>query len=194
MASIRRFIPSLTVLLLGAIVACTDPNALAPASETNVIDTVTMFSLDGTPISTPSAFSVDRGRPVRTDQFQAFDFAFNIESDGRAVLLPARAAGMPVSSLDPGLLPEGGPAGGTQFDQIDVAPFDGYLTTDTLVAEVGATFVVRSRIICNLGVPRYSKIEVLNIATAPDSLSITLKVLTNQNCGYRGLQPGLPDI
>jgi hypothetical protein len=43
-------------------------------------------------------------------------------------------------------------------------------------------------------VPRYAKIEVLELNLAPDTLRITLQLLDNFNCGYRGLEPGLPDI
>ena len=174
--------------------ACSDPNELPPPSETNVIDTIALFSLDGTPVSKASGFAVELGQPVRTDIFSAFDFVFTVDPQGRPLLVPARAAGMPASSLDPGLIPQGTAVGGLQFDQITVAPFDGYVTEDSLEAAVGNTYVVRSRVICALGVPRYAKIEILELNLAPDTLRMSLKLLDNFNCGYRGLEPGLPDI
>jgi len=177
-----------------ALTACNDPNALPPSTETNVVDTIALFSLDGTPVSEPSGFAVEVGNPVRTDIFSAFDFVFTVDPQGQPWLLPARAVGMPESNLDPGLLPQGGATGGLQFDQITIAPFDGYLTTDSLAAAVGNTYVVRSRVICSLGVPRYAKIEILELNLAPDTLRMTLQLLDNFNCGYRGLEPGLPDI
>ncbi len=183
----------LSVLVI-ALAACDDPNALPPPSETNVIDTIAMFSLDGTPVSEASGFAVELGQPVRTDIFSAFDFVFTVDPQGQPWLVPARAAGMPGSSLDPGILPQGTAVGGLQFDQITVAPFDGYVTEDSLEAAVGNTYVVRSRVICALGVPRYAKIEVLELNLAPDTLRMSLKLLDNFNCGYRGLEPGLPDI
>lgn len=177
-----------------ALAACDDPNALPPASDTNVVDTIVLFSLDGTPVSVSSGFAVELGQPVRTDIFSAFDFVFTVDPQGQSWLLPARAAGMPVSSLDPGLLPQGTATGGLQFDQIVLAPFDGYVTEDSLQAAVGNTYVVRSRVICAIGVPRYAKIEILELNLAPDTLRMSLQVLDNFNCGYRGLEPGLPDI
>jgi glycosylphosphatidylinositol transamidase (GPIT) subunit GPI8 len=48
---------------------------------------------------------------------------------------------------------------------------------------------VRSRITCNVGVPVYAKVEIIGL----EDNSIILKVLANENCGYRGLLPGLPD-
>jgi hypothetical protein len=177
-----------------ALAACSDPNALPPASETNVVDTITMASLDRTPVSEASGFAVEVGRAVRTDIFSAFDFVFTVDPQGQPWLITSRALGMPAASLDPGLLPQGTATGGLQFDQITVAPFDGYLTIDSLAAAVGNTYVVRSRIICSLGVPRYAKIEILELNLAPDTLQMTLQLLDNFNCGYRGLEPGLPDI
>ena len=181
----------MTIVVLGA---CNDPNALPDATEANLTDTVTVFAIDGTPVTNPSGFSIDIGNPVRLDQFPSFDFGYNVDGTGQSLLLPPRALGMPESSLDAGLLPQGTATSGLQWDQITVAPFDGYNTTTAVVAEVGNTFVIRSRIICMIGVPRYGKIEILEINSAPDTLSVTFQVLLNQNCGYRGLEPGLPDI
>ncbi|MEE8362411.1 MAG: hypothetical protein V3R71_09645, partial [Gemmatimonadales bacterium] len=76
--------------LLGiAVAACSDPNALAPASETNVIDTIALFSLDGTPVSEASGFAVELGQPVRTDIFSAFDFVFTVDPQGQPWLVPS---------------------------------------------------------------------------------------------------------
>ena len=189
----RTSIMVLSALVI-ALAACNDPNELPPATEANLVDTIALFSLDGTPVSEPSGFAVELGNPIRTDIFSAFDFVFTVDPQGQPWLLPAVTVGMPQSSFDPGLLPQGTATSGLQFDQITVAPFDGYLTTDSLLAAVGNTYVVRSRVICSLGVPRYAKIEVLELNLAPDTLSITLQLLDNFNCGYRGLEPGLPDV
>lgn len=180
--------------LLGLAAGCSDPNALPPATETNVVDTVMMYSLNGTPISQPSGFAVELGREVRTDLFSAFDFVFTVDAQGRPLLVPAVGAGMPEAALDPGLLPQGTAAGGLAFDQIVIAPFDGYLTSDSLETAVGNTYVVRSRVLCTIGVPRYSKLEVLDLNLAADTLRMTVQTLTNFNCGYRSLEPGLPDV
>ena len=75
-----------------------------------------------------------------------------------------------------------------------MAPFDGYIGEDSIAIAVGNTYVMRSRIVCNIGVPKYAKLEVMEINSAPDTLSVTLQLLANQNCGYRGLEPGLPGI
>lgn len=176
-------------ILAAVLGACSDPNALPPATETNLVDTITMYSLNGTPVNLPSAFLISESRAVRTDQVTTFDFAFTFDGTGRAVFLPAVAAGVPGGTAAPGLLPDG-----RSFDQITIAPFDGYITQDTVPTLAGDTYVLRSRILCTIGVPLYGKLSVLEINPAPDTLSITFEVLVNGNCGYRGLEPGVPDV
>ena len=190
MPSLRRLLlPRLLLLLpLAGGVACGDSNGLADPIFSNVVDTVSLGALEGTPVTVPSAFSVaDRG-PVRSDQTSGFDFAFNIDADDRPVFLPLSVLGLGSrTSLDPGLR-----ATATPFAAIVEAPTDGYVNQDTVPFAVGDRFLVRSRIVCSLlGVPQYGKIEVLDVDLP--SRTVTLQMLTNNNCGYKGLQPGLPE-
>jgi len=172
-----------------SLAGCDDPNQLADPSITNRVDTVAMYAIDGTSVRRESAFSIDLGRPVRIDIFSGFDFAFNLDQQGRIVFLPARVVGLPESSVDPGFIKNGVP-----FDQVTVAPLDGYITLDSIIAQVGDNYSIRSRILCSVGTPKYGKINVLGVNTHPETLSVTLEVLVNQNCGYIGLAPGLPDV
>ena len=55
--------------------------------------------------------------------------------------------------------------------------------------EVGERLLVRSRVICQIGVPLYGKIEILGFQDS----TVTFKVLANQNCGFKDLVPGLPE-
>src|SRR5207249_10062296 len=55
------------------------------------VDSVSLWALDGTPLTTPSAYSISGRVAVRTDQTTGFDFAFNITPSGEAVLLPTGA-------------------------------------------------------------------------------------------------------
>src|SRR5437867_12504360 len=79
-----------------ALAACGDPFGLLGASSVNVVDSlVSLYALTGTPVATPSAYrlggiAVPPG-VVRTDQDVNLDFAFDIDSAGRAVLLPTGA-------------------------------------------------------------------------------------------------------
>ncbi|NNG17619.1 MAG: hypothetical protein HKM89_14175 [Gemmatimonadales bacterium] len=176
------------VAVVGGIVsACDDPTALPDATVPNVIDTVSLFALDGTPVTAASGYSIPDGRPVRTDQRPDFDFAFNFGPGDVPWLLPPGALGLAQElSLEPGILEPS-----NDFDDITIAQLNGYRTSDTVAVSIGQTFLARSRIACGLGVPVYMKLRVLAFDLV--ARSITFEALANRNCGYRGLRPGLPD-
>jgi hypothetical protein len=179
--------PLVSRLLLASavatIVACSDDGLGDPQRE-NLVDTVTVGSLTGTPVTTASGFAVENGA-VRTDQTTGFDFAYNIEADGRRVFLPRAVLGLPsTTTADPGLMRRE-----EQFDEIRVAPSNGYVTDEVVPVEVGERYIVRSRVICSQTLPYYAKLEIIGFE---DSL-VHLKVLANTNCGFKGLEPGLPD-
>ncbi len=174
--------------LLALALGCGDSGLGNPAVE-NTVDTVLIGALVGTPISVPSAYGINPGfaGPVRTDLTSAFDFAYNILSDGRRVLLPRAALGLTSASAEPGLQ-----ASDDAFDQIDEAPLNGYLTLDTIALAIGQRYVVRSRVACtSIGVPLYAKIEILAFDDVDRRL--TFRALANTNCGFRSLRPGLPE-
>src|SRR5690606_31177675 len=177
------------VLAAAALVACSDPNQLPDAQITNVVDTVTISALTGTAIEQPSAYSIADRRPIRTDLSAGFDFAFDIlPGTGEPVLLPRSALGFPSEgSLLPGLQRRN-----EAFADLTEGILDGYLTRDTIPVSVGERYLGRSRIICSsLGVPKYGKFQILEIDAV--ARTITFQGLVNENCGYIGLEPGIPE-
>ena len=174
------------VALWLAAAACSDSTGLPNASLTNAERTDTLYALVGTPVSTPSGYSLEGSRRVRTDLSVDFDFAYNVQSDGSSVFLPRAALGIdPTASVNPGFLTT------TQtFETIKVAPSNGYVTNQAIPIAIGARFVVRSRITCALGVPKYAKVEVVAIDDV--ARLVAFRVLTDDNCGFKGLEPGLP--
>jgi len=184
MPTIRRLLP---LLALSALAACSDDDNLPDPTDENLVDTVSVGSLTDTPITTASGFSVSLG-PVRTDLSANFDFAYDIQGDpatGTSVILPRAALGIASgSSAEPGLMRRS-----EAFDAIDLAPSNGYITEEAVPIALGERYIVRSRVVCNIGVPQYAKIEIIGL----EDNSLILKVLANTNCGYRGLEPGLPD-
>lgn len=184
----RPFIRVILPILAALTAACSDPNQLAPASQRNVDDTVSIFALHGTPVQSPSGYSVPDG-PVRTDRTSSFDLAYDVAISGADTshyLLPLAVLHLAVSnSVNPGLQLRA-----QTFNQILVAPSNGYITNDSLKLDVGQVYIVRSRLICSIGVSLYSKVEVLSFDDA--ARTVTLRVLADNNCGYKGLQPGLP--
>ena len=178
--------------LIGALLAalapaCSNSNALANASITNDTTSVTLGALVGTPLTTPSGFSISAGHAVRTDLTISFEFAYNVDAAGKPVFLTQSVLGLvPATSFKAGFLAET-----LVFDSIVSAPVNGYLSDDTVAVVVGDRYVIRSALICSaLGVPQYGKIEI----TALDAVArtVTFKALVNNNCGYRGLSVGIP--
>jgi hypothetical protein len=184
MPTIRRLLP---FLALSAVAACSDNDNLPDPTDENFVDTVSVGSLTDTPITTASGFSVVVG-PVRTDLDPSFDFAYDIQGDpatGTSVLLPRAVLGIvSETSAEPGLMRRD-----EAFDAIEAAPSNGYVTEEAVPIALGERYIVRSRVTCSIGVPRYAKIEIIGL----EDNSVILKVLANANCGYRGLEPGLPD-
>ncbi|HET7427467.1 MAG TPA: hypothetical protein VFJ50_10520 [Gemmatimonadales bacterium] len=183
-------IRGLSVLLAVAIAAaCDNSTSLGDPTEVNVVDTFTIGSLEGTSIATASGFRITTGA-VRTDVTTEFEFAYNIRrlDDGtyQRVLLPRAALGLTsASQADPGLQQRPEP-----FDEITRARSNGYVTDSAVPIAQGDRLLVRSRpAACDIGVPLYGKIEILSFA---DSM-VTFRILSNQNCGFKDLVPGLPD-
>jgi len=185
MRTIRR----LSVLLpLALAAACSDNNGIGAATEVNVVDTVTLGALEGTPISTPSGYRISTG-PVRTDQTVDFEFAYNVRrlDDGtyQRVLLPRGALGLSsTDQVNPGLQRRE-----ESFDDIGRAQSNGYVSDSAVPIQVGERYLVRSRVICSIGVPLYGKLEILSFQDS----TVTFQVLANQNCGFKDLLPGLPE-
>lgn len=187
MTRLHPWVLALSLASLTGTAACGDNNNLPDALIANVVDTVTIGALVGTPISVPSGYAV-AGGPIRTDTTSSFDFAYNIEPSGRHVFLPLAVLGLSTEArVDPGLR-----STTLAFDAIAEAPSDGYVTRDTVPFSVGDRFIIRGRVVCAfLGVPQYGKVEVL--AVDEQARVATLQTLTNTNCGYKGLEPGIPE-
>ena len=185
--SIRRL--ALAMGLAIGFGACGGGIQLPKPTFLNFVDTLELYSLRGTPVPTASAFDIVRGFPARMELGDEFDFAFDFSDGGTAIMIPGQALGIPVES---GLQPME-----LAFDDILIAPIDDYVDDSIMSVDVGTVFAGRSRLapdFCSafLGaLPRYAKFEVL--AIDPVEGKITLKYLVNFNCGYRSLEPGLPE-
>lgn len=173
-----------------AVLGACNTNTLPPPSTANTIDTVTLYALHGTPLTTPSAYSLTGPQVVSTSLSPGFDFAFDIDSLQRPVLLPLGALVPPVqdSIKNPGLQ-----LTTSTFNAMTLAPTGGYQLTQPLVVAPGNVVLVQSSAqICPDGLTQslYAKLQVLAVN---DSLrTIQFQILVDENCGYLGLAPGLP--
>lgn len=175
-----------TAALVTAAAACGDPFGQT-ATLTNTVDTVTLFALRDTPIRLPSAYSLLNQSPARSDTTAGFDFAFDINPQGVALMYPAGALGL---SKEPGIQ-----LTDKLFENVHSAPPDGYKSDSAVTVLEGSVFIARSRPsgaspCLFVTVPRYGKFHVLAIDSG--SRSIKLETLVDLNCGFRGLEPGIP--
>ena len=129
-----------------------------------------------------------RDGAIRTDLDAGFDFAYDIQGapeTGLKVVLPRAALGITSGgTAEPGVMRRE-----EAFDDLETAPSNGYVTEEAVPVALGEVYIVRSRVVCDIGVPVYAKIEIIGF----EDNSLVLKRLKNVNCGYRELEPGLPD-
>lgn len=183
------------VLLAAALIlgACGDVAGLPTALYPNRTDSlVSVYALTGTPVTSPSGYLIADRRVVRTDIINAsFDFVFDIDSLGRALLFPTGAVKLGRQS--------GAQLSTVPFDSLRFAPSGGYQVDSAIVLTVGSVVAVHSRSVqCSFDYQPvhnyFAKLLVLAIDTVPGPTGrrIDLQILTDINCGYRGLEPGLP--
>jgi hypothetical protein len=176
-------------LAAGSLAAC-NTSTLPPPSTTNVVDTVTLYALHGTSLITPSGYSLTGPEVVQTPLSPGFDFAFDIDSTGQAVLLPLGAL-VPLSqdSLNnPGI-----ESTTTPFANLTTAPTGGYELSKPLPLTVGSVVLIQSAAqVCPDGLTEslYAKLGVLAISDSARTMQF--QILVDENCGYLGLAPGLP--
>src|SRR5262245_14326177 len=77
--------------------ACGDiagPNAVL----TTVADSGTVYALNGAPTGAPTAFYIFARQMVRADANFRFDVAFDLDANGRVILMPVRKVASPLTS------------------------------------------------------------------------------------------------
>ncbi len=167
--------------------ACGDANLLPDPFLANVEDTVVVYAISGTEVFRPSGYAMTERRAVRLDVVTNADFAYDRMPDGRNIFLPGAAVGQPGNTFDPGLQETL-----SEYDAIRIAVVNGYTTRDTVDARVGNVYYLRSRVPigCFFGLPAYGKLQILSFD--PEARTVTFKIIANLNCGYRGLELGVP--
>jgi hypothetical protein len=176
------------IILLGlatVLVSACGETLLPKPGTPNAVDTVSLYALSGTAVALPSAYAMDFRQPVRTDQSPGFDFAFDIDTLGRAVLLPTGALKLGrQSGIQTTTIP---------FDSIKIAHTGNYQRDSAVFVDSNTVAFIHSRQVqCSFGqTVFYGKLRVVAIDTT--ARRIDLWILTDVNCGYRGLEIGLPD-
>ena len=179
-------------LLLGvpALAGCGDPLSLLPAAFENRVDTLSLWATSRSPVTQPSGYIIGQRLPVRLDQVTSFDFLYDENAAGEHYFIPLAAlVSTGRTSGNPGFREE--PTLG--FDAITLAPQSEYISADTVRFRVGDVFYARSQVesSCGLGIPYYAKLQVLGIDAVEHF--VRFRILANINCGYRGLEIGIPE-
>jgi hypothetical protein len=150
-------------------------------------DTLLAWAINGTPPELPSALSVADGIVKRAEGDLTFELAFDIDDQGRVVLIPVRLVGVP--STSPGRV--GFQLSSTPFEQLERAPGSGYQHDSLFVAPLGSTVLMESesRVCIGFLSPRlYSKLVVDSVHAVPRE--IYFRLTADPNCGFRSLVPG----
>ncbi len=187
------------LLLVGVgLVGCNDPFAILPASRENTVDTLELFAVNGTGLNRPSGYSLTIKGLLRLGidpppvlNAPPFDFMYRIDPTAGPQLAPFGA----VAPVAPTQTESGRPGlqtALTPFDAITEGEQIGYTVDKAITLTPRLVLYARSSLPnnCFLGIPYYAKIEVLEVVDSTRSLKF--RILTNNNCGYRGLQPGIP--
>ena len=165
--------------------ACSSTTGLPAPSIANVVDTVSLYAIRGTPLNTPSAYALAGNQAVLIQQTTLLDFAFDFDSIGEPALFPTGAIHLGTAS--------GLQTSTTLFDQLTVAPTGNYIFDKPIALGVGTVVLVLSRptpCVFGLTTSLYGKLRVIRVDSTARRLDF--EILADQNCGYRGLAPGLP--
>jgi hypothetical protein len=181
-----RILLAVAVAALVVTTACGESTRIRAQSEV-FSDTLLAWAINGTPPELPSALSVAEGAVKRAEGDLSFELAFDIDDQGRVVLIPVRLVGVP--SVSPGRV--GFQLAAGPFEEVDRAPSAGYQHDSVFVAPIGGTVVVESESRACIGFlsPRlYSKVVVDSIHAEPRE--IYFRLTSDPNCGFRSLTPG----
>ena len=145
-------------------VACGGSDNLPdPTTEPTSIDTVTIGSLTGTPITTPSGFSVAHRRRSGPTRPPSSTSPSTSRPTVTAQVIPAaRVLGI---ALERHRRPRRPASRSETFDEIDAgAAATATSPIDACPSPLGDRYIVRSRVVCgSLGVPLYAKIEIIGL-------------------------------
>ncbi|MGH7668403.1 MAG: hypothetical protein ACRENQ_02830 [Gemmatimonadaceae bacterium] len=182
-------------MLLGTtlVVLCTACGALkAPAAQFSTMSSsVIVFALNGGPPATPAGLDFLTATAVPVDANFAFNVALDIDSAGNVVVYPAaRVVDSLASTISVGLQPVTG-----AFADYVQARKTGYTFDSTIVVPVGQVVAVNvlDATTCteySLGSSYFAKFVVDSIDRT--NRALYAEVLSDPNCGYVSLAPGVP--
>ncbi len=174
-----------------AVAACEDiTRSIAPTIEVTE-DTLTVFTLRGSPLSAPTALDLFRLRALRVgDAGLPYDIAVDT-SAGTVVLYPSQL-------IDNEAPPTGILEVTSPFEDITEAPTQGYVDTVAVSILPGETVVIRARNACAGNFPGrdffFAKLQLLELGSSAGHRTARFRIRSNPNCGFRSFADGLPEF
>ena len=164
-----------------------------PKAQTeNATDTVTVYSLNGTPVDAPAGLWLFGRQAVVVNSGFAFDVAFDIDAQGQAKMYTVRYVAGGLASTHTVSLQRF--TGG--FDALERAPQSGYVADSLFSVNTGDVFVIQTTdpSACSFSIYSnviYAKLEVLGID--PGTRTVRAHFTVDPNCGFFSLSPsGIP--
>ena len=184
----RRLALALSAIGVLGTTACDDP--FAPRATTPVrTDSFVVYSVSQTPVSAPAAFNIVFFTTLRLEPTYGFDLVFDIDDDGKVVLMPVRLVGGVLTSarrLGLQLIT-------VPYDEVTRAPTSGYQYDSALTLDVGGAALIELQTdICQFQQSRlvYAKLQIK--AIDPVARTIVFRITYDPNCGFRSFLPGVP--
>lgn len=177
--------------IFGSAAAC--GNLTRPKAQTdNSTDTLTVYALNGTPVSFPvGIWLFGRTSSVISSNFD-FDLAFDIDTAGNTTMYTVRYIAGTLSGAHSVAVQR---VSGS-FDGLTKAPSTGYIADSLFTTKVGDVFAISTSdpSACSFSVYSsviYAKLEVMNID--PVARTVKARFTVDPNCGFFSLVPsGIP--
>ena len=183
----RTFVLAAAAIVIG-LVACDDP--FAPKADSPTLDaSIEVWALTGAPASFPTVMLVPQRISVRPDAAASFDLGFDIDPDGRLLVLPvSKVVSSQLGDRRVGIIRTS-----EIYNLITEAPRTGYIFDSTLTVNVGQVFIVRVQTqFCQgqLQGEIYAKYLVDSVIVPERRIRLSGRV--NPNCGFRSFLSGIP--
>jgi hypothetical protein len=164
-----------------------------PKAQTeNSTDTVTVYTLNNSPIDAPSGVWLFGRQAVVINAAFSFDVVFDVNAQGEATLYTVRYVAGGLSAAHSVALQR---YSGT-YDALTKAPSSGYVADSLFTTRVGDVFAISTTdpTACGFSIYSsviYAKLEVLGID--PGTHTVRTRFTVDPNCGFFSLIPsGLP--
>lgn len=166
------------------------PDPFAPVARDPTLNaSVEIWALTGAPTNYPTVYLVPQRLAVRPDAAASFDLGFDIDADGRLLVLPVSRVVTPLgASRRVGIIRTN-----ETWNLITEAPRTGWVFDSVVAVNAGQSFIVRVQTqFCLLEFSNevYAKFHVDSIL--PAERRIRLTGIVNPNCGFRSFLSGVP--